>query len=297
VRNEIRRGNRPGDRPLDDDVSPAYLRARRNAALRREVRRRKQRRRRLTVTLFVLLVASLVIANFYRDTWENTGQKRAEPVVTTSPKTVEGEAEQPAATPTPTQTAVTVPQHGTGKFTVAPGNSAIRGTGGTLVRYRVEVEGGAGIDPRTFAAAVDATLADPRGWIHAHQWRFQRVTRGSYDATVMLATPATTNAICATGGLNADGYTSCRTDNKVVINLARWLTAVPQFRGDVATYRQYVVDHEMGHQIGHGHVLCNGPGQPAPVMQQQTYGLQGCVPNAWPYPNGTYLTGRPTAGQ
>jgi predicted Zn-dependent protease len=69
-----------------------------------------------------------------------------------------------------------------------------------------------------------------------------------------------------------------------VINLARWLDAVPDYEGDVATYRQYVVNHEVGHFLGNSHEQCPGQGELAPVMQQQTLGLDGCVKNPWPYP-------------
>ncbi|MEP7333809.1 MAG: DUF3152 domain-containing protein, partial [Terracoccus sp.] len=51
---------------------------------------------------------------------------------------------------------------------------------------------------------------------------------------------------------------------------------------DVASYRIYLVNHEVGHGIGHGHLQCAGKGTPAPVMMQQTYGLDGCT--AWPWP-------------
>jgi hypothetical protein len=47
-------------------------------------------------------------------------------------------------------------------------------------------------------------------------------------------------------------------------------------------YRHMVVNHEAGHFLGFGHANCGGPGQLAPVMQQQSINLQGCQHNPWP---------------
>ncbi|SHN33128.1 Protein of unknown function [Cryptosporangium aurantiacum] len=257
--------------------------------------------------LLVLFTALLVLVDLVRggsrteheqaERTRTTGRATPSAAVSTQPSTnPSAEAIQPEASPT-ASTAVTVPARGSGAFTAAGGTTPVRGSTGTLVRYQVKVERGSGQKPDDFAAAVDATLSDPRGWTAAKKWRFQRVTGGSVDAVILLATPETTNRICRAGGLDPAGYTSCRTGDQVVINLARWLLAVPAFKGDLPTYRQYVVNHEMGHQLGHGHVRCGGRGKPAPVMQQQTLGLQGCTPNAWPYVNGRYLSGQPTAGQ
>ena len=41
---------------------------------------------------------------------------------------------------------------------------------------------------------------------------------------------------------------------------------------------------EVSCAIGYGHRACPGPGHPAPVMQQLTYGLDGCLANPWPAP-------------
>jgi hypothetical protein len=116
------------------------------------------------------------------------------------------------------------------------------------------------------------------------------------DFTVYLATPDTSERMCAEGGLSTEGYTSCRLPGQVIINLARWLEAVPDYGAPLEIYRTYVVNHEVGHEFGEEHQACPGPGEPAPVMQQQTYGLDGCVANAWPYVDGSRYEGELVPG-
>ena len=108
---------------------------------------------------------------------------------------------------------------------------------------------------------------------------FQRVgaaagrRRRTFDFKVSLVSPGHMETYCP--GVGTGGYTSCRYGDRAVINLARWATAVPDYKGDIATYRLYVINHEVGHVLGHGHEQCPGPGQVAPVMQQQTLGPPG----------------------
>ncbi|MDO3702668.1 DUF3152 domain-containing protein [Micromonospora sp. C28SCA-DRY-2] len=185
------------------------------------------------------------------------------------------------------------PRVGAGSFTTAEGESPVFGADGPLHRYRVAVERGTGQDAPAFAATVDEVLADPRGWTAAGERRVQRVADAEVaDFTIYLATPRTSEVMCAEGGLTTEGYTSCRLPGKVIINLARWLEAVPDYGAPLEVYRAYVINHEVGHEFGEGHEACPGPGRPAPVMQQQTYGLQGCVAYAWPW-----LEGRRYAGE
>ncbi len=189
----------------------------------------------------------------------------------------------PAARPTspPTPPAPQIPGTGPGTFTVTPGQSGRAGTEGTLLTYTVEVETGLPLDPIEVAAVVDTTLADPRSWIAGGDFSFQRVPAGG-DLRILIATPGTTDQLCAP--LRTNGEVSCRNGDNVVLNALRWAVAVPHYNGDVAGYRQYVVNHEVGHALGEGHVDCPAPGQVAPVMLQQTYSLDGCLPNAWPHP-------------
>jgi hypothetical protein len=104
--------------------------------------------------------------------------------------------------------------------------------------------------------------------------------------------------MCAEGGvdirINGRPYTSCRAPGQVIINLDRWRLSVPHFVSagvPLTVYRTYVVNHEVGHQLGHRHERCPGAGRPAPVMMQQTLFLNGCRVNPWPYLNGRRYTG------
>jgi hypothetical protein len=188
---------------------------------------------------------------------------------------------------------ITYPAHGHHKWVSTPAQSGGPvGHGGRLLRYRVVVEQDIkGLRPAAFADTVTATLSDPRSWTADGRWRLQRVGAGAgYDFTIYLATPDTRDTLCAGG---PDGYTSCRNKDNVVLNIARWVKGAPPFKASLTTYRQYMVNHEVGHRLGQGHMLCPGSGDPAPVMQQQTLGMHGCTVNPWPFPDRKHFyTGR-----
>ena len=147
----------------------------------------------------------------------------------------------------------------------------------------VEVEEGIPIDPADFAAAVDATLADPRGWT-APGRRVAPAGRPPSDAPsfrVRLATPATVDAHCAP--LQTNGIYSCRQGADVMINVRRWLQGAVESHLSLADYRHYVISHEVGPRPRARPRRLPGAGAVAPVMMQQTKGLDGCVPNPWPF--------------
>ncbi|MFJ9678079.1 DUF3152 domain-containing protein [Streptomyces sp. NPDC101194] len=185
-----------------------------------------------------------------------------------------------------------VPLHGSGEFvTAAPAHTGSHGTG-TVHRYRVEVERGTGLATRPAAAAVSGVFADPRGWTRTGHDAFRQVGSGPAGLVIRIATPDTVDRLCGAYGLNTHGEVNCRVGTTVVVNLKRWMRGSPQFDGPLGEYRALIINHEVGHWLGHGHETCPGPGRRAPAMMQQIDGLKGCVANAWPYTSaGTYLRG------
>ncbi len=197
--------------------------------------------------------------------------------------------------------------HGTGEWHVVPGTTREVGKG-HIFTYLIEVEdendtrafGG----DEAFAKLVDDTLANPKGWTKEGQFGFRRIDEGAPDFRIALASQTTARQIC---GFEIPVETSCydQGQNRVVITAARWVRGAVAFQGDLGSYRQYVINHEVGHAIGiHQHSACETDGGLAPVMMQQTFGTANndvneldpvgvvpedgkvCKPNAWPFPRG-----------
>jgi hypothetical protein len=194
-----------------------------------------------------------------------------------------------------------IPESGPRAFVMGQGTGRVLGTAGTLRRFRIAVESNLAGELDEFATTVEEVLGDPRSWIAGRQVRFQRVAGGvPFDFTIYLVTRQTAYAMCKVNGVDIrqDGvpYTSCRQVKQVIINVDRWRLSVPEYvsRGiPLARYREYVVNHEVGHELGHGHETCPGPGKLAPTMLTQTLSLKGCVANAWPYVDGKRYAGAP----
>jgi hypothetical protein len=195
----------------------------------------------------------------------------------------------PSASPGPTAepgsgligTKIAVEEKLSGKLVVASGSRPAPAEG-KVWRVQIAVEKGLPVDPEVFAESVLATLNDPRGWNAADGSTFAWTDSDRYDARVVLASPGTTDRLCLP--LDTIGELSCGIEETAVLNFKRWATG-SQAWGNTERYRQYLVNHEVGHVIGYRHDLCAGEGEHATVMVQQTTTTSGCIPEPWPVPD------------
>jgi Protein of unknown function (DUF3152) len=168
---------------------------------------------------------------------------------------------------------------GTGELGVVSGSTRPSDEAPVLT-YIVEVERGLPVDAEAFAAQVDEVLASERSWGPIDDIAFQRVDLGTPAFRVTLASSDTTDTLCAP--LATNGTYSCYMRERAVLNFDRWAQGAEAYGDDLDSYRIYMINHEVGHALGHDHALCPGAGRPAPVMMQQTKGVAPCKPNPWP---------------
>jgi hypothetical protein len=156
-----------------------------------------------------------------------------------------------------------------------------------------------------FARMVTETLANPKSWTHNPQFAFTRIDNGLPDFRISLSSPMTVREGCGYEiQLEASCYNPAYNQNqpRVLINEARWVRGAMPFQGDIGSYRQYLINHEVGHAIGYQrHEPCSENGALAPVMMQQTFSTNDndasrfdpetvhpdgktCRFNPWPYP-------------
>lgn len=169
-----------------------------------------------------------------------------------------------------------VPERASRTFDAARVPELSMAAGATL--YAVQVERGLPTSAQKFARVVDSVLGDTRGWAsRGHVLRRSTLDRAAFR--VVLASPKTADELCAP--LDTDGRLSCRVGERAVINAWRWWNGAQGY-DRLERYRTYVVNHEVGHALGYAHAGCTGIADVAPVMLQQTIGLDGCRPNPWP---------------
>lgn len=198
---------------------------------------------------------------------------------------------------------------GAGAWHVIPGTTPQAGQGTEQVfTYTVEVEDGVDTSgfggDESFGRMVDQTLSNPKSWTNDPRFAFRRIDSGEPTFRVSLTSQMSVRETC---GYDIELEVSCYNPsiNRVVLNEPRWVRGAIAFQGDIGSYRQYQINHEVGHGIGYqDHQPCESDGGLAPVMMQQSFGTsnndiakldpEGVVPmdgktcrfNPWPHPRG-----------
>jgi hypothetical protein len=161
-----------------------------------------------------------------------------------------------------------------------------------VVRYHVETRGRITTSVKQFRTLAQDSYDDPRGWRGAGI-QFVPVAHGG-AFTLVLAQASLVPGFSS----GCSSMWSCRVGRFVIINQDRWKNASPAWNAAhlaLRDYRHMVVNHETGHWLGLHHASCPGPGRLAPVMQQQSKGLQGCRFN--PFPTDHELDSRTPRGR
>lgn len=277
------------------------------------------RRRRLVLVApwklaraVVLLVVLVALVGFATHKWVDRGRDAR--AMATAPATAQTLPETPASAsatasasalatvaspaPTPTATATAGPTQapaprvdeqgfshsdavGDGTWTIADPVAPSQPGAATVYRYVLRVEGGTSVDAAAAAVVVENVLNDDRGWRGTEGVSFEQVDDpAAADFTLSIATPTTTDALCAP--LETIGMWNCRNGTNVVLNSDRWTYGSPTF-SSVDAYHVYEINHEVGHFLGHEHEYCAGAGLTSPVMAQQSRTREGgCTENGWP---------------
>lgn len=275
------------------------------------------RRRRLVLVApwklaraVVLLVVLVALVGFATHKWVDRGRD-ARAMATAAAQTLPETPASASATasasalatvaspaPTPTATATAGPTQapaprvdeqgfshsdavGDGTWTIADPVAPSQPGAATVYRYVLRVEGGTSVDAAAAAVVVENVLNDDRGWRGTEGVSFEQVgDPAAADFTLSIATPTTTDALCAP--LETIGMWNCRNGTNVVLNSDRWTYGSPTF-SSVDAYHVYEINHEVGHFLGHEHEYCAGAGLTSPVMAQQSRTREGgCTENGWP---------------
>ena len=148
------------------------------------------------------------------------------------------------------------------------------------INFSLKIDSTLGLKVDCIGNLITSILNDTRGWVKVTEKEFQLVEGTEKEFEFIFASPEKTDELCYP--LETNGIYSCRNEDQIIINFFRWVNGAFDFGSDLETYRLYLINHEVGHILGWGHVGCPKEGALAPVMMQQSKSTMGCRPYGWP---------------
>ena len=148
------------------------------------------------------------------------------------------------------------------------------------INFSLKIDSTLGLKVDCIGNLITSILNDTRGWVKVTEKEFQQVEGTEKEFEFFFASPEKTDELCYP--LETNGIYSCRNEDQIIINFFRWVNGAIDFGSDLETYRLYLINHEVGHILGWGHVGCPKEGALAPVMMQQSKSTMGCRPFGWP---------------
>ena len=148
------------------------------------------------------------------------------------------------------------------------------------INFSLKIDSTLGLKVDCIGNLITSILNDTRGWVKVTEKEFQLVEDKEKEFEFIFASPEKTDELCYP--LETNGIYSCRNEDQIIINFFRWINGAIDFGSDLETYRLYLINHEVGHILGWGHVGCPKEGALAPVMMQQRKSTMGCRPYGWP---------------
>ena len=157
-----------------------------------------------------------------------------------------------------------------------------------------KIDGDVDYSLNTFLKKVKTILHSKKGWqlknykfFFISPSIFKRIPNNKKDTIKVILRLSTNETIVRECGFKEEERLSCYnptiTPANVCINFDRWMTGSHHSKLKLSDYRIYVINHEIGHALGRGHVkVCTCKTCPVPVMMQQTKSIGECKPNVWP---------------
>lgn len=199
----------------------------------------------------------------------------------TKPETKQSQEERAVAKAVSAQSAALSDDEKTAILNKAQETAQNSGKPVTQYHYCIATKGNVG-SADEFGNAAFRILNDEHGWPRAGAI-FDQSTDGNCDFNLVLSQASEMTSFSSSCSVEY----SCRVDNNVIVNDDRWNGGTQQWLaagGNLARYRTMVINHEVGHRLGHidNETTCAGEGQLAPLMQEQSMHLDGCKVNEYP---------------